>query len=73
MEQSSPLYILTPRTTRHEFLGPDPRVAGYSVEEGDIRVLWIDRFLGENWVEGGKWDVLEVEMDSNGAWVECSV
>ncbi|KZV76629.1 hypothetical protein PENSPDRAFT_622555 [Peniophora sp. CONT] len=59
--------------SKHEFLGPDPRVAGYSVEGEGIRVLWIDRFLEEKWVEGEKWELLDVEMDSNGAWTECVV
>ena len=58
---------------RHEFLGPDPRVAGYSVEGGEIRVLWMDRFLGESWVEGEKWELLDVEMDIRGTWTECTI
>ncbi|VDB92532.1 unnamed protein product [Peniophora sp. CBMAI 1063] len=59
--------------SRHEFLGPDPRVAGYSAEGDGIRILWIDRFLDEKWVEGEKWELLDVEMSDNGNWVESAV
>jgi len=56
---------------RHEFLGPDPRVVGYSFDyNGDVHVCWYDRYLDEQWVDGKKWTTLEVERGVRGDWAE---
>jgi hypothetical protein len=56
---------------RHEFLGPDPRVVGFSFDYvGDVHICWYDKYLEEQWVDGGRWKTLEVEKSENGGWVE---
>ncbi|KAI0311221.1 hypothetical protein OF83DRAFT_1031502, partial [Amylostereum chailletii] len=55
---------------KHEYLGPDPRVAGFFFDvDGEIHVCWWDRFLEDQWMDRGKWTMLEVEMNENGDWV----
>ncbi|KAF8909062.1 hypothetical protein CPB85DRAFT_1435807 [Mucidula mucida] len=54
---------------RHEYLGPDPRVAGYYTDpQGELHVRWWDAFLGDQWMEEGKW-TMEVAWDGN-KWIE---
>ncbi|KAG6330244.1 hypothetical protein ID866_8846 [Astraeus odoratus] len=54
---------------RHEYLGPDPRVAGYFFDaNGEIHVRWWDAFLKEQWMDDEKW-TLNVSMDASGRWV----
>ncbi|KAF9020597.1 hypothetical protein BDZ89DRAFT_958139 [Hymenopellis radicata] len=54
---------------RHEYLGPDPRVAGYYTDpRGELHVRWWDGFLGDQWMEEGKW-TMEVDWDG-GKWIE---
>ncbi|KAF8590765.1 hypothetical protein K439DRAFT_1328678 [Ramaria rubella] len=55
---------------KHEYLGPDPRVAGYEVgNDGNIRIRWWDGFLEDQWVGKEKWKV-DVVCNDNGEWVE---
>jgi hypothetical protein len=56
---------------RHEFLGPDPRVAGYEIDgTGNIFIRWWDGFLSDQWSGTQKWK-LEVVWDEEGqTWVE---
>ena len=55
---------------RHEFLGPDPRVAGYHFDiDGEIHIKWWDSFLQVQWMDKGKWS-FDVEMNDDGQWVE---
>ena len=55
--------------TRHEFLGPDPRIAGYFYDSnGEIHIRWWDRFLQEQWMDDEKWD-FEIELNDDGQWV----
>ncbi|KAG5646617.1 hypothetical protein DXG03_002921 [Asterophora parasitica] len=54
---------------RHEFLGPNPRVAGYFVDvDGDIHIKWWDSFLTDQWMGSQKWKV-EV-MWTGEKWIE---
>lgn len=54
---------------KHEYLGPDPRVAGYSVDtNGEIHIRWWDAFLKDQWMDNEKW-TLDVAMDASGKWV----
>ncbi|KAH9940696.1 hypothetical protein B0H21DRAFT_697364 [Amylocystis lapponica] len=55
---------------RYEFLGPDPRVAGYFFDvDGDAHIKWWDAFLRDQWMEKHKWR-FEVQLDADGGWVE---
>ncbi|KAI0349783.1 hypothetical protein OH77DRAFT_1414415 [Trametes cingulata] len=55
---------------RHEYLGPDPRVAGYTVDaDGEYHVKWYDAFLKDQWVDNQKWS-FDVRLDAAGNWVE---
>ncbi|KAJ7097171.1 hypothetical protein B0H15DRAFT_773689 [Mycena belliarum] len=56
---------------RHEFLGPDPRVAGFEIDVGgNIYIRWWDGFLADQWTGTQKWK-LEVVWDENEEkWVE---
>lgn len=55
---------------RHEFLGPDPRVAGYKLDaNGEYHIKWYDAFLKDHWVDDQKWD-FDVRLDARGNWVE---
>ncbi|KAI8986815.1 hypothetical protein BD414DRAFT_545226 [Trametes punicea] len=55
---------------RHEYLGPDPRVAGYWVDaDGEYHIKWYDAFLKDQWVENRKWS-FDVRLDARGHWVE---
>ncbi|KAI0635027.1 hypothetical protein C8Q77DRAFT_1192842 [Trametes polyzona] len=55
---------------RHEYLGPDPRVAGYRIDaDGDYHVKWYDAFLKDQWVDDQKWD-FDVRLNAQGKWVE---
>ncbi|KAH8075990.1 hypothetical protein BXZ70DRAFT_710087 [Cristinia sonorae] len=54
---------------RHEFMGPDPRVAGYSYDNfGELHINWWDKFLQEQWMDEEKWR-FEVMQDDDGRWV----
>ena len=56
---------------RHEFLGPDPRVAGYYVDtDGDYHIKWYDTFLGDQWMDDRKWK-FDVRFDESGRWVDA--
>ncbi|GLB38908.1 hypothetical protein LshimejAT787_0600700 [Lyophyllum shimeji] len=54
---------------RHEFLGPNPRVAGYFIDvDGDIQIKWWDSFLNDQWLGSQKWTA---EIAWNGEkWLE---
>ncbi|GJE86720.1 hypothetical protein PsYK624_028010 [Phanerochaete sordida] len=55
---------------RHEYLGPDPRIAGYRFDaDGEVHVKWWDSFLGDLWMDKGKWK-WDVKMTEDGKWVE---
>ncbi|KAI0365965.1 hypothetical protein BV20DRAFT_953241 [Pilatotrama ljubarskyi] len=55
---------------RHEYLGPDPRVAGYVVDaDGEYHIKWYDAFLKDQWVDNQKWS-FDVRLDASGNWVE---
>lgn len=55
---------------RHEYLGPDPRVAGYRIDvEGDVHIKWWDAFLQDQWMDKQKW-AFDVRMEDDGRWVE---
>ncbi|KAJ6612516.1 hypothetical protein B0H10DRAFT_2177371 [Mycena sp. CBHHK59/15] len=56
---------------RHEFLGPDPRVAGYEIDGGgNVYIRWWDGFLSDQWSGTQKWK-LEITWDTNAKkWVE---
>ncbi|EIN09169.1 hypothetical protein PUNSTDRAFT_52529 [Punctularia strigosozonata HHB-11173 SS5] len=55
---------------RHEYLGPDPRVAGYFFDiDGEVHIRWWDAFLQDQWMDGKKWD-LDVKEGPDGKWVE---
>ncbi|KAJ7131495.1 hypothetical protein C8R43DRAFT_930531 [Mycena crocata] len=56
---------------RHEFLGPDPRVAGYEIDGGgNVYIRWWDGFLSDQWSGTQKWK-LAVEWDDDvQKWVE---
>ncbi|CDO77541.1 hypothetical protein BN946_scf184912.g40 [Trametes cinnabarina] len=55
---------------RHEYLGPDPRVAGYWIDaDGDFHIKWYDAFLNDHWIENRKWS-FDVRLDARGDWVE---
>ncbi|KAK0444568.1 uncharacterized protein EV420DRAFT_1574567 [Desarmillaria tabescens] len=54
---------------RNEYLGPDPRVAGYWFDDDDeIHVKWWDGFLKDQWMDSEKWSV-EVVWDGE-KWTE---
>ncbi|KAF9218849.1 hypothetical protein BS17DRAFT_478569 [Gyrodon lividus] len=54
---------------RHEYIGPDPRVAGYFFDGyGEIHVRWWDAFLKEQWMNKDKWS-LDATMGATGKWV----
>ncbi|KAH7905276.1 hypothetical protein BJ138DRAFT_1165080 [Hygrophoropsis aurantiaca] len=54
---------------RHEYLGPDPRIAGYFFDDdGEIHIRWWDGFLKDQWMDNHKW-TLNVEMNTSGQWV----
>ncbi|KAI0674177.1 hypothetical protein C8Q78DRAFT_966556 [Trametes maxima] len=56
---------------RHEFLGPDPRVAGFWVDAaGEYHVKWYDAFLGDQWIDDRKWS-FDVRPNARGDWVEA--
>ncbi|KAI0067400.1 hypothetical protein BV25DRAFT_1819728 [Artomyces pyxidatus] len=60
---------------RHEFLGPDPRVAGFFFDvDGEIHVRWWDGFLKDQWMDRQKWIIRESDLVLNekGDWVEDS-
>ncbi|KAG5733146.1 hypothetical protein E4T56_gene13595, partial [Termitomyces sp. T112] len=49
---------------RHEYLGPNPRVAGYFIDvDGDIYIKWWDSYLSDQWMGMQKW---KVEISWNG-------
>ena len=55
---------------RHEYLGPDPRVAGYRFDvDGEVHVKWWDGFLQDLWMDKSKWR-FDVKMTEEGKWVE---
>ncbi|KAI9067815.1 hypothetical protein FKP32DRAFT_1672782 [Trametes sanguinea] len=55
---------------RHEYLGPDPRVAGYWIDaDGDYHIKWYDAFLKDQWVDNRKWS-FDVRLNARGEWVE---
>ena len=57
-------------TQRHEYLGPDPRVAGFFYDvDGEIHVKWWDSFLQVQWMDKGKW-TFDIELDEDGKWVD---
>lgn len=57
-------------TCRHEYLGPDPRIAGYRFDmEGEVHIKWWDSFLQDLWMDKGKW-TFDVKMKDDGKWVE---
>ena len=61
---SGPIY-------RHEYLGPDPRVAGlYFDYDGEIHVKWWDGFLQVQWMDRGRWTFDVIYDDEQGKWVE---
>jgi len=54
---------------RHEYLGPDPRVAGYFFDvDGEIHVRWWDGFLKNQWMDDQKW-TLDVVQNAKDEWV----
>lgn len=54
---------------RHEFLGPDPRVAGYYYDDrGHAHIRWWDGFLSDQWMGTQKWK-LNVRWDGS-QWIE---
>lgn len=56
--------------SRHEYLGPDPRVAGYiRDEDGEIQIQWWDGYLQDQWMGKTRWNV-EIETDGEGNIVE---
>ncbi|KAJ7624745.1 hypothetical protein FB45DRAFT_86484 [Roridomyces roridus] len=56
---------------RHEFLGPDPRVAGYEMERsGDVYIRWWDSFLSDQWSGTQKWKLDVVWDEEQNEWVE---
>ncbi|KAF9802233.1 hypothetical protein IEO21_09921 [Rhodonia placenta] len=55
---------------RHEYLGPDPRVAGYHLDvDGEVHIKWWDGFLQDQWMDRQKWR-FEVKVDDEGKWAE---
>ena len=62
----------TRTTSRHEYLGPDPRVLGYFVDAaGDYHVKFYDTFLGDQWMDNRKW-TFDVRLDEDGNWVDAA-
>lgn len=60
---------MTTGRNRHEYLGPDPRVAGYRFDvDGEVHVKWWDSFLQDLWMDRGKWQF--ALRDDGGKWVE---
>ncbi|KAI0048287.1 hypothetical protein FA95DRAFT_1491082 [Auriscalpium vulgare] len=56
---------------RHEYLGPDPRVAGYFHDvDGDIHIQWWDGFLKDQWMGTQKWTLGDIVLNERGDWVE---
>ncbi|KAJ7488049.1 hypothetical protein FB451DRAFT_1337341 [Mycena latifolia] len=57
---------------RHEFLGPDPRVAGYEidVDSGNVYIRWWDGFLSDQWTGTQKWKLDVVWDEDAQKWVE---
>ncbi|KAF8526659.1 hypothetical protein BU17DRAFT_82844 [Hysterangium stoloniferum] len=56
---------------RHEYLGPDPRIAGYEIrQDGNIHIRWWDAFLQDPWLENDKWKI-DLICDADGQWVEA--
>ncbi|KAJ7723488.1 hypothetical protein DFH07DRAFT_1067193 [Mycena maculata] len=56
---------------RHEFLGPDPRVAGYEMDGGgNVYIRWWDGFLSDQWSGTQKWKLDVVWDEDTMAWVE---
>ncbi|KAK7683065.1 hypothetical protein QCA50_013737 [Cerrena zonata] len=54
---------------KHEYLGPDPCVVGYSFDyDGDIHIKWWDSFLQDQWMDTQKWK-FDVEVNDQGEWV----
>ena len=59
------------KTRRHEFLGPDPRVAGYEIEAGgNVYIRWWDEFLSDQWSGTQKWKLDVVWDEDDKKWVE---
>ncbi|KAI0659043.1 hypothetical protein C8Q70DRAFT_916328 [Cubamyces menziesii] len=55
---------------RHEYLGPDPRVAGYWVDaDGEYHIKWYDAFLKDHWVDNREWE-FDVRLNARGEWVD---
>ena len=55
---------------RHEYLGPDPRIAGYRFDHnGEVHIKWWDNFLQDQWMDKSKWK-FDVKMAEDGKWVE---
>jgi hypothetical protein len=55
---------------RHEYLGPDPQVAGYVFDiDGEIHIRWWDAFLQDQWIDGKKWE-MEFMEGPEGKWIE---
>ncbi|KAI0746633.1 hypothetical protein C8Q80DRAFT_1104905 [Daedaleopsis nitida] len=70
-EGAWPNYVAAERiiARRHEYLGPDPRVAGYFVDAaGEYHVKWYDAFLGDQWMDNRKW-TFDLRLDARGRWV----
>ncbi|KAJ6517428.1 hypothetical protein C8R47DRAFT_1172795 [Mycena vitilis] len=56
---------------RHEFLGPDPRVAGYEIDgASNVFIRWWDGFLSDQWSGTQKWKLDVVWSEEDNAWVE---
>ncbi|TCD64022.1 hypothetical protein EIP91_004656 [Steccherinum ochraceum] len=61
------------RARRHEFLGPDPRVVGYSYDNfGEIHIKWWDKFLQEQWMDREKW-TFELMLSEDEQWVAADL
>ncbi|KAJ6503866.1 hypothetical protein C8R45DRAFT_817802 [Mycena sanguinolenta] len=56
---------------RHEFLGPDPRVAGFEMDRGgNIFIRWWDAFLSDQWSGTQKWKLEVVWNEDRQEWAE---
>ncbi|KAJ7245659.1 hypothetical protein B0H12DRAFT_1187561 [Mycena haematopus] len=56
---------------RHEFLGPDPRVAGFEIDgHENVFIRWWDGFLSDQWSGTQKWKLDVVWNEEGNEWVE---
>lgn len=49
-------------STRHEYLGPNPRLASYRFTHSEMEIEWWEDYIKDTWIGTKKWEV-EAEFD----------